>query len=259
MPTRRHDRQRRHAAASWRACSRRRTAPRQRYAASWGSGAWGGLLAGLGGIRDANSRPLCLPVAPRLASWNKTGDPDQLQLARYLDEADALLQPHYEQLSGPLALRLDVGLPQNINLLDQRDLDNYLLPQATRLSQHTHAALACVWGTKQHADSSFARIEQANPPRPPRHSIAATPSGQPHPANRPSSRSRSEISSPKLHRFRRALCGYRYPSPSATPKLAEPVEADYRCPRPDPRARLRHWFLGAARRPDRGSRPPLPR
>lgn len=163
MPTRRHDRQRRHAAASWRACSRRRTAPRQRYAASWGSGAWGGLLAGLGGIRDANSRPLCLPVAPRLASWNKTGDPDQLQLARYLDEADALLHPHYEQLSGPLALRLDVGLPQNINLLDQRDLDNYLLPLATRLSQHTHAALACVWGTKQHADSSFARIEQANP------------------------------------------------------------------------------------------------
>lgn len=109
------------------------------------------------------SRPLCLPVAPRLASWNKTGDPDQLQLARYLDEADALLHPHYEQLSGPLALRLDVGLPQNINLLDQRDLDNYLLPLATRLSQHTHAALACVWGTKQHADSSFARIEQANP------------------------------------------------------------------------------------------------
>lgn len=55
------------------------------------------------------------------------------------------------------------GPPQNINLLDQRDLDNYLLPLATRLSQHTHAALACVWGTKQHADSSFARIEQANP------------------------------------------------------------------------------------------------
>jgi hypothetical protein len=110
-----------------------------------------------------DSRPLCLPVAPRLASWNKTGDPDQLQLTRYLDVADALLRPNYEQLGGLLALRLDVGLQGSINLLDQRDLDNYLLPLATRLSRHTQGAFVCVWGTKQHADSSFVRIEQAIP------------------------------------------------------------------------------------------------
>ena len=109
------------------------------------------------------SGPLRLPGEPRLASWNKTGDPDQVKLARYLDAADELLRPRYERLSGPLALRLDVGLPSSIQRLDQRDLDNYLLPLATRLSQRTQGDFVCVWGTKQHAASSFARIEQAIP------------------------------------------------------------------------------------------------
>src|SRR5260221_2630900 len=36
------------------------------------------------------SQPLRLPVPPRLASWNKAGDPDQVRLAEYLDEADEL-------------------------------------------------------------------------------------------------------------------------------------------------------------------------
>jgi len=61
------------------------------------------------------------------------------------------------------ALRLDVGLPPAVGLLDQRDLDNYLLPLAARLSRGTAGALACVWGTKQHSASSYVRIEQAVP------------------------------------------------------------------------------------------------
>ena len=109
------------------------------------------------------SKPLRLPVAPRLASWNKADDPDQAKLARYLDAADELLRPQYERLSGPLALRLDVGLPQGTQRLDQRDLDNYLFPLAIRLSRHTQGAFVCVWGTKQHAADSFARVEQAIP------------------------------------------------------------------------------------------------
>jgi len=109
-----------------------------------------------------SSQPLRLPVSPRLASWNKAGDPDQVRLAEYLAAADELLRPHYERLSGTLALRLDVGLPQAAGLLDQRDLDNYLFPLATRLSRST-AGVACVWGTKQHSASSYVRIEQAAP------------------------------------------------------------------------------------------------
>jgi hypothetical protein len=109
------------------------------------------------------SRPLRLPVPPRLASWNKAGDPDQIRLAEYLTAAEALVRPHCERLSGPLALRLDVGLPQTAGLLDHRDLDNYLFPLAARLSHGTAATFACVWGTKQHAASSYLRIEPATP------------------------------------------------------------------------------------------------
>jgi hypothetical protein len=109
------------------------------------------------------SQPLRLPVPPRLASWNKAGDADQVRLAKYLDAADELLRPHCARLPGPLALRLDIGLPQAAGLLDQRDLDNYLLPLAARLSRSTPATLTCVWGTKQHSANSFVRIEQAVP------------------------------------------------------------------------------------------------
>lgn len=94
---------------------------------------------------------------------NKRGDPDQVRLAEYLAIADDLLRPHHAALSGPLALRLDVGLPRQAGLLDRRDLDNYLLPLAARVSKNAAGALACVWGTKQHAARSYVRIEQAAP------------------------------------------------------------------------------------------------
>jgi hypothetical protein len=109
------------------------------------------------------SQPLRLPVPPRLASWNRAGEADQVRLAGYLDGAEALLRPRLEQLSGPLALRLDVVLPGSAALLDQRDLDNYLLPLAARLRQVGTGTVACVWGTKQHAGNSLVRIERAVP------------------------------------------------------------------------------------------------
>lgn len=110
-----------------------------------------------------SSPPLRLPLLPRLASWNKGGDPDQVKLAAYLDVADEVLRPYYERLSGQVALRLDVGLPQTAALLDQRDLDNYLFPLATHLSRRIPGTLACAWGTKQRSASSFVRIEQSVP------------------------------------------------------------------------------------------------
>jgi hypothetical protein len=109
------------------------------------------------------SRPLRLPVAPRLASWNKADDPGQARLAEYLAVADELLRPDYKRLRGPLAVRLDVGLPDSAGLLDHRDLDNYLFPLVKRLSQGAAGAIACAWGTKQHSASSYVRIEEATP------------------------------------------------------------------------------------------------
>ena len=104
-----------------------------------------------------------LGVEPRLASWNTAGDPDQVKLQAFLAATEQLLRPRCEQLTGPLALRLDIGLPRTAPLLDQRDLDNYLFPLAVRMSKTTGTRLISVWGTKQHSAASFARIEQAVP------------------------------------------------------------------------------------------------
>ena len=65
-----------------------------------------------------------LDVEPRLASWNRVGNPDQMKLEAFLAATEQLLRPRYEQLTGQLALRLDIGLPPATRLLDQRDLDN---------------------------------------------------------------------------------------------------------------------------------------
>ena len=104
-----------------------------------------------------------LDVAARLASWNRAGGPDQMKLEAFLAATEQLLRPRCEQLTGPLALRLDIGPPPATPLLDQRDLDNYLFPLAARMSKTTGTRLVSVWGTKQHSAASFARIEPAVP------------------------------------------------------------------------------------------------
>ena len=86
-----------------------------------------------------------------------------MKLEAFLAATEQLLRPRCEQLTGPLALRLDVGLPPATPLLDQRDLDNYLFPLAARMSKTTGTRLVSVWGTKQHSAASFARIEPAVP------------------------------------------------------------------------------------------------
>jgi hypothetical protein len=97
-----------------------------------------------------------LRVAPRLASWNKAGDPDQVRLRAYLDDTEALLAE--SRVDGPWALRLDVGLPAGRDLLDMFDLDNYAYPLAYQLRD---PGLVSVWCTKQHNERSFVRIEGA--------------------------------------------------------------------------------------------------
>jgi hypothetical protein len=74
--------------------------------------------------RRPESSPFELPLRPRLASWNKAGDPDQMRLTQYLDTVEALVATRVAALPDPLALRVDVGLPDTVRLLDAHDLDN---------------------------------------------------------------------------------------------------------------------------------------
>lgn len=99
------------------------------------------------------NRPLQLRLAPRLASWNKADDPDQIRLQEYLDDTEALIAG--ARVSGPWALRLDVGLPSSRDLLDASDLDNYAYPLASRLRDPD---LVSVWCTKRHGAQSSVQI-----------------------------------------------------------------------------------------------------
>lgn len=95
---------------------------------------------------------------PRLASWNKATDPDQVRLREYLEDTADLLAPAMVS-SGPWALLLDVGLPPGRDLIDMADLDNYAFPLATRLrSEH----LVSVWCTKRHAEASRVLVAPAH-------------------------------------------------------------------------------------------------
>jgi hypothetical protein len=103
-----------------------------------------------------------LRVTPRLASWNKSSDPDQVRLREYLDDTESLLAA--SRVDGLWALRLDVGLPTGRDLLDMADLDNYAFPLACRLDD---PKLVSVWCTKQHNEQSFMRIDAAQEMPPP--------------------------------------------------------------------------------------------
>lgn len=92
---------------------------------------------------------LVLRKSPRLASWNKATDHDQVQLRQYLEDTAELVAPAL--VSGPWAILLDVGLPVGRDLIDMADLDNYALPLASHLSMEH---LVSVWCSKRHAQTS---------------------------------------------------------------------------------------------------------
>jgi len=104
-----------------------------------------------------------LQVAPRLDSWMGTLHPDQNRLEKFLVHAVDVLAPKLAQLPDPLALRLDVGLPPKVALLDAHDLDNYVFRLAMRLGKETQRQFACVWASKRHAETSLIGVQQAVP------------------------------------------------------------------------------------------------
>ncbi len=98
-----------------------------------------------------------LRKGPWPASWNKSTDPAQVRLCEYLDDTEVLVAP--AMISGPWALRLDVGLSTGRDLVKAADLDNYALPLATRL-RDKH--LVSVWCTKRHPEGSRVLIAPAH-------------------------------------------------------------------------------------------------
>jgi hypothetical protein len=96
---------------------------------------------------------------PRLASWNKAEHPDQVRLKAYLEELDSIVQAGLAGMDGNLAMELTVGLPRRQLTVD-RDLDNYLLPVANRLSRHRFCA---VFGTKAVQNESVLRCGPTSP------------------------------------------------------------------------------------------------
>lgn len=104
--------------------------------------------------------PTPLAVKPQLASWDVGSHPGQLKLKAFLAATEELLTP---LPTGPLALRLDVGLDPSVSWLDHHDLDNYLFPVTGHLAKSTGREFVSAWATKSIAPTSFVRVEQAQP------------------------------------------------------------------------------------------------
>lgn len=119
-----------------------------------------------------NAHTVELDESPRLASWNKSSDPDQVKLAAYLEHAAGRIGP--ARPLEPWALWLDVGLPSTRDLLKSADLDNYALPLARRVGDQR---LVSVWCTKRHADRSAITVGPAHPRMQPAGSIQVRTSG----------------------------------------------------------------------------------
>jgi hypothetical protein len=104
--------------------------------------------------------PVELGLAPRKASWDAVGASSQVALGAYLDHVEQLAAPQLAGLDGELALRLDVGLPADVDPLHEHDLDNFLHPVIHRLGGRRFVT---AWATKAPGARSLLRIERAKP------------------------------------------------------------------------------------------------
>src|SRR3982751_3532195 len=104
---------------------------------------------------------ITLRSTPRLANWNRSGDTGGARLTRALAFSEHLTDPLLAATGGPVALRVDVGLARSARLLDERDLDNYLLPLTAHLAGRSPQPIVSVWGCKRYADETSLRVEAA--------------------------------------------------------------------------------------------------
>ncbi len=106
---------------------------------------------------------ITLRTAPRLSNWNRSGDSGGARLSRAMSYSQAQIDPALASSGGPVALRFDVGLPRTTRLLEERDLDNYLLPLTADLAARSAQPIVSVWGCKRYADTTTLRVETAKP------------------------------------------------------------------------------------------------
>lgn len=104
-----------------------------------------------------------LSVSPALASWDRAGSPGQVRFAAFAADVQAAVAPKLPVTPDPLALRVDIGLPDTVSLLALNDLDNYLFPLVPKLTNGTGRQFASVWATKRHAARSSVAVCQADP------------------------------------------------------------------------------------------------
>jgi hypothetical protein len=104
--------------------------------------------------------PRPLGIAPRLAGWMGTGHPDPVHVRAFVTHAQSVLGA---PPSGPAALRLDVGLPADVRLLDQYGLAHYVGPLAEWLEAHGDWDLASVWAAKAPGEDTVLRVDGARP------------------------------------------------------------------------------------------------
>lgn len=108
---------------------------------------------------EPDGPPVSLEVEPRLASWDVRTHKSQVALREFLDCAASAAEsvPSQDQE----AVLLTVGLPDAIPLTSGgRDLDNFLLPVAHRL---THRRFRSVFGEKRRGPSTLT-IGSVGPP-----------------------------------------------------------------------------------------------
>jgi hypothetical protein len=110
-----------------------------------------------------SGQPLDLALTPRKTSWDAGTSTSQIELGRYLDHVAAVAAPRLHELTGALALRIDVGLPAGIDPLFEHDLDNFLHPIVKQLGGRRFVS---AWATKGPGDRSYLRIEPADPTPP---------------------------------------------------------------------------------------------
>lgn len=111
--------------------------------------------------RPGDGAAITLRSAPRLANWNRSGDTGAARLTRALSYSDDAVDARLAAGTGPVALRFDVGLSRAVRLLDERDLDNYLLPLTAYLAGRSARPVVSVWGAKRYAEETTLRIEPA--------------------------------------------------------------------------------------------------
>ncbi|WP_245233695.1 hypothetical protein [Micromonospora parva] len=104
-----------------------------------------------------------LSVAPAVASWDAAGSRGQARSSAFIDDACTAVAEQAVSTSGPLALRLDVGLVDTAPLYASHDLDNYLFPLVPKLTSRTGRGFVSVWATKRHAATSSVAVCPAVP------------------------------------------------------------------------------------------------